>query len=374
MALAVGDNVFVSQHIGDLETHQSLEAFRAVERDLQALYDHQPVVVVCDMHPDYFSSKEAKRRGGEVVEIQHHFAHVLSCMAENELSGEVLGVSWDGTGYGPDGTVWGGEFLVSDGSEFGRVACLKPFRLPGAERAVKEPRRSAAGLLFEIFGDEAFRNREQRPFSEFTIAELSVLHQMLRRGVNAPRTSSVGRLFDAVASLVGLRQQNNFEGQAAMELEFALAGETSEQSYRCDVRQFDDKTEDDIVSPQGASYRPRYVVDWSAMIEGIITDVRRCVPVSLLSKKFHNALVGAIVEVAEKVGIPRVVLTGGCFQNQFLTERCVKRLQAAGFQAYWHQRVPPNDGGISLGQAYAALLMGRRLNLSERQSQGEVGK
>jgi hydrogenase maturation protein HypF len=344
IALAVGTNAFVSQHIGDLETHQSLQAFRNVCADFQNLFESAPSIVACDMHPDYFSSKEAHANNGEIIEVQHHHAHVLSCMAENQIEGEVLGISWDGTGYGPDGTVWGGEFLITDGAEFERFAALKTFLLPGGEKAIREPRRAAIGLLYELYGDEVFRQRDLAPMSAFTVAELSVVQQMLGKQVNAPRTSSMGRLFDAVASIIGLRQLNTFEGQAAMEMEFALAGQSSEQSYRCEMPASDEV---------GNSPSPLWV-DWSPLIRDVWSDARKSTPVSMISKKFHNALVGAIVEVAVKAGIKRVVLSGGCFQNKYLTERAVRRLQAAGFQPYWHQRVPPNDGGISLGQVWSA--------------------
>lgn len=367
VAISVGQNVFVSQHIGDLETQQSLDAFRAVQRDFQALYEVSPALLACDMHPDYFSTKEARSGTTPVIEIQHHHAHILSCMAENELEGEVLGVSWDGTGYGPDGTIWGGEFLVTRGSAFERFARFRTFRLPGGDKAIKEPRRTAVGLLYELLGDEAFRERAQAPFSALSVAELSVIQQMLKRGVNAPETSSVGRLFDAVASLIGFRHYNNFEGQAAMELECALAGVTSEQTYRCDILRNDRKVKGD-----GNLYTPAFVVDWSAMIRDILTDVRKVVAMPLISKKFHNALVQAIVDVAREAGIRRVVLSGGCFQNKFLTERAVHRLRSAGFQPYWHQRIPPNDGGISLGQAYGAILAGNKSRAEGHQISKEV--
>jgi hydrogenase maturation protein HypF len=186
VAISIGTNVFMSQHIGDLETQQSLDAFRAVTRDFQALYEARPTQVACDMHPDYFSTKEARSLTVPVTEVQHHHAHVLSCMAENELTGEVLGVSWDGTGYGPDGTVWGGEFLITRGSAFERFARFKTFRLPGGEKAIKEPRRTAIGLLYELLGDAAFRERTQAPFSVLSVAEVSVLE---------PRSKPIGATF-----------------------------------------------------------------------------------------------------------------------------------------------------------------------------------
>jgi hydrogenase maturation protein HypF len=358
VALAVGSNAFVSQHIGDLETRQSLEAFRKVVTDFQSMYEATPSLVACDMHPDYFSTKEGRRMGPEIVEVQHHHAHVMSCVAENQVEGEVLGVSWDGTGFGTDGTVWGGEFLIVHGAEFERFASFRQFRLPGGEKAIKEPRRSAAGLLYELFGDELLEHKDSLPLSDFTVAELSVVHQMLKRGVNAPLTSSVGRIFDAVASIIGVRQLNTFEGQAALELEFALAGELSEQTYRCDV------TEASLGPLETNTVRDpmkhaRMMVDWAPMIRAMIVDVHKLLPRSLIAKKFHNALVGAIVEVAKKAGLERVALSGGCFQNKFLTERAVRQLRREGIQPYWHQRVPPNDGGISLGQVHVAQLLSK---------------
>ncbi len=358
VTVAVGTNAFVSQHIGDLETRQSLEAFRKVVADLQSMYEVTPALVACDMHPDYFSTKEARAMGHEVVEVQHHHAHIMSCMVENQLEGEVLGVSWDGTGFGTDGTVWGGEFLVSQGAEFERFASFRQFRLPGSEKAIKEPRRSAAGLLYELLGDDFLQNKDNSPLSAFSVAELSVVHQMLKRGVNAPLTSSVGRLFDGVASIIGLRQRNTFEGQAAMELEFALAGEQSEQTYRCEVIETPIEPTESVGFPAQKG-RARLTVDWATMVREMMVDVRKLVPRSLIAKKFHNALVGAIVEVAKRAGLERVVLSGGCFQNRFLTERAVIQLRKAGFQPYWHQRVPPNDGGISLGQVYVAQLLSK---------------
>jgi hydrogenase maturation protein HypF len=372
VAIAVGSNAFISQHIGDLETQQSLDAFRSVRRDLQRMYDVKPSVVVCDLHPNYFSSKEAHSLSQKPIEVQHHFAHVLSCMAENQLDGEVLGVSWDGTGYGTDGTVWGGEFLKSTGSQFERFAAFKTFPLPGGEKAIKEPRRTAAGILHQLFGEDILRQRDRAPFSAFTVAELSVIGQMLKRGVNAPMTSSVGRLFDAVASIIGLRQRNSFEGQAAMELEFALARESSEQTYRCELVIGSDDSPMAGRNAKDTGTQHPLIVDWSQMIRDVWTDAKKHVPTSLISKKFHNALIEVIVDVARQAGLERVVLTGGCFQNKYLTERAVGRLRNSGFQPYWHQRVPPNDGGISLGQIYAARTMGAEENPSFRERTEEA--
>jgi hydrogenase maturation protein HypF len=346
------DQVFISQHIGDLATEPANHAFRRVIADLGTLYDATPDVIVSDLHPDYLSTNHAdalsegageprsSTRGAQRIRVQHHVAHVLSCLAENELEPPVLGVAWDGTGLGTDGTIWGGEFFLVTKDQVERVAHLRPFRLPGGDAAAREPRRAALGLLHEaaIHNDKLLLHMQQTLGKSFTVNDLKLLHLALQRHVNSPLTSSVGRLFDALASLVGLRQQMHYEGQAAMELEFATAGVITDAAYTFTIS--------DGPSPQQ--------LDWAPMIEGILSDVAACEPVGLISAKFHNTLAEAIVAVARRVGEQRVALSGGCFQNRYLTERAVNLLRVAGFHPYWHQRVPTNDGGIALGQIIAA--------------------
>ncbi len=343
IALAVGPQIFVSQHIGDLETEQAFSAFRRVIGDFEKLYDTKPGVIACDLHPDYLSTKFAGESGKSVIPVQHHIAHVLSCMAENELAPPVLGVAWDGTGYGTDGTIWGGEFFLVTDDRIERVAHLRPFRLPGGDKAVKEPRRAALGLLYEMFGDAIFLRKDISTITAFSEAELAVVRMMLARGLNSPQCSSMGRLFDAVASLIDLRQQMRFEGQAAMELEFALDWVETDEAYKFLTEH----------GPAGPCPSP-IVLDWAPMVETMLADVRHGVGAGLIAAKFHNALAKSIAGVANRLGQHRVVLSGGCFQNQYLTERAVRRLQKNGLRAYWHQRVPPNDGGIALGQVMAA--------------------
>jgi hydrogenase maturation protein HypF len=360
IALAVGPQVFISQHIGDLETDQAYEAFRRVIADFQKLYETRPGTIVADLHPDYLSTKYARELGRDalprvpaeqqlgptVLSVQHHIAHVLACMAENEVEPPVLGVSWDGTGYGLDDTIWGGEFFRVTETTCERVAHLRPFRLPGGDKAVKEPRRSALGLLYELFGADTFDRRDLAPLNGIAEHELAAIKGMLERRLNSPLTSSAGRLFDAVAALTGLRQITRFEGQAAMELEFALGDASSNNCYP-------------VPSENSVQRQSAIRLDWSPMVQAILADVTAGIAVSAISAKFHNTLAAAIVAVAQRVGQERVVLTGGCFQNRHLTERTVRRLQAAGFRPYWHQRVPPNDGGIALGQIIAALRKAR---------------
>lgn len=338
VGLAIGPQVFISQHIGDLETEQANTAFRRVIADFQRLYAAAPTVAVADLHPDYLSTRYAQQLGSAtLVQVQHHIAHVLSCMAENELSAPLLGVAWDGTGLGLDGTIWGGEFFLVTRESIQRVAHFRPFRLPGGEKAVKEPRRSALGLLHELSGSPSCASARESVAVSFSSAEAAAVETMLQRGINAPFCCSVGRLFDAVAALAGLRQMARFEGQAAMELEFALEGVHSDEAYS--------------LGPDAATG----IIDWTPLIEAILRDKADGAGIGLISARFHNGLAEAIVRVARRTGERRVVLSGGCFQNRYLTERTVQRLRAEGFQAYWHQRVPPNDGGIALGQIMAAV-------------------
>jgi hydrogenase maturation protein HypF len=340
IALAVGENVFISQHVGDLETEPANNAFRRVIADFEKLYEAKPEIAAADLHPDYLSTKFADELTNvRRVGVQHHVAHVLSCLAENEIAPPALGISWDGTGFGLDGTIWGGEFFLVTKNACERVAHLRPFRLPGGDKAVKEPRRAAIGLLYEAFGDAAFEMKLLHPFQEMSPIALSALKGMLQRKLNSPATSSVGRLFDAVASLAGLRQTMRFEGQAAMDLEFALDGIETEESYNL----------------SHATCHSSLVLDWQPMIEAILADVKNGVSAGKISAKFHNALAGAVVLVAKSFGLNRVALSGGCFQNRYLTERVVRLLRGENFRPYWHQRVPTNDGGIALGQIVAAL-------------------
>jgi hydrogenase maturation protein HypF len=348
VALNIKNNVFVSQHIGDLETKQAYSAFCRAAADLPRLYDAKIGGVACDLHPDYLSTKHAceivsdwKTHALPLVEVQHHWAHVAACMSENEIQAPVLGVAWDGTGFGLDGTIWGGEFLrAKNDGLFERVAHLRQFRLPGGDAAIRQPRRSALGMLHEILGPECWSFRQL--FRDFADHEQGLLRQMLEKKINAPLTSSVGRLFDAVAALIGLRQRAGFEGQAAMELEFAR------QPGVRDAYSF---------SLQGAS---PMIIDWEPMVRELLDDLEQNETRGVITAKFHNALVEMIVALAKRIGHESIVLTGGCFQNRYLTERAVERLREENFRPYWHQRIPPNDGGIALGQAVAAAWMGGR--------------
>ena len=339
VALAVDDNVFISQHIGDLETEPANAAFRRIAADLPQLYGATPEIIAADLHPDYLSTKFANEyKAKQQIGVQHHIAHVLSCIAENEVPLPALGVAWDGTGYGTDGTIWGGEFFLVTESKVERVAHLRPFRLPGGDKAVKEPRRVALGLLYELYGESAFEMEHLAPLRAIPTVEMITLRGMLQRRFHSPLTTSMGRLFDAVASLTNLRQRIAFEGQAAMELEFAADGIKTEKHYPLPL----------------VTRSSPFILDWATLALSVLADAAGGANMADISAKFHNALAESVVAVAKEIGENRVVLSGGCFQNRYLTEQTVVRLRAENFSPYWQQRVPPNDGGIALGQVVAA--------------------
>ena len=349
IAVTNGGSLILSQHLGDLETAPAHDAFRKAIGDLETLYEQRAERVVCDLHPDYRSTRFARRGAAPVQAVQHHHAHVAACMADNDLEGSVLGVAWDGAGLGPDGTVWGGEFLRADRADFTRFAHFRSFRLPGGDAAAREPRRSALGVLFEIWGEAALERTDLPPVAAFTPAERRVLREMLGRGLHSPITSSAGRLFDAVAALIGLRQRTSFEGQAASELEFAALRGGVSAPYRFRLAESDGSK-----APSGAG-EAACSVDWEPLIRDVLVEHSRGVPREEIAARFHESLAAIVAAVAERCGERRVVLSGGCFQNAFLTERAVARLEAAGLRAFWHQRIPPNDGGIAAGQAIVAL-------------------
>lgn len=340
VAITSGKNIFISQHIGDLETNESFNAFKKVIESLKNLYETKPEVIICDAHPDYLSTKFAKETGIKVKQVQHHYAHILSCIAENDISPPCLGVAWDGTGFGTDNTIWGGEFLkINKNYSYQRVAHFKQFHLPGSEKAIKEPRRVAFALLFEVFGDNVFKMKYLPPFQSLTEMEMNLLKESIKKNINSPLTSSAGRLFDGISSLIGLKQNNRFEGQAAMELEFSIGEVNTTAIYNFNIN----------------TLNFPFIIDWTPIIYEILDDMQKHTPVPQISAKFHNTLVEIIIAVAKLINEEKVVISGGCFQNKYLTENIIKRLQKERFKPYWHQRIPPNDGGISAGQIMALL-------------------
>ncbi len=343
VCLTKEDRAFVSQHIGDLENLATYDAFLDTITHLEKILDVQPQAVACDMHPDYLSTRYAhEQKDLPVVPVQHHHAHIVSGMAENHLDHKVIGLAFDGTGYGTDGTVWGGEVLLVEKARFQRIAFLEPLPMPGGAAAIKAPWRMAVSYLIQAFG-QGFRDLD----IEFTAAidprQATIVSAMIKQGLNAPLTSSMGRLFDGIAALVGLRHTVAFEGQAAMELEMAAG---PEDAGRYDV---DWQPSDSIKIPT------------TPIVQGVVADLQRAADAALVSRKFHTTLVHLFTDLClylrRETAIDQVVLSGGSFQNAILTEELTRSLTTAGFSVYTHRLVPPNDGGIALGQAVAADAM-----------------
>ena len=326
VAVTAGGNAVMSPHLGDLDHEGAARLWERAAADLADLHGLTPVAAAADRHPGYASTQGAAEWGVPVVGVQHHHAHVAACMAENGLEGPVLGIAWDGTGLGPDGTIWGGEFLVCTRAEFRRAAWLRPFPLVGGDAAAREPRRAALGVLREM-------GSAHRP-PGFSPAELSVLDGMLADEFNVVRTSSAGRLFDAVASLLGVCQKMSHEGQAAMRLE-ALAGDAPAEPYPFGWR-------DDAL-------------DWAPMVEEIL---RGGEAAETAAARFHATLVEMMVAAAQREKLEDVCLSGGCFQNRRLLAEATRRLAAEGFRIWRHREIPPNDAGICLGQL-AVVAAGR---------------
>jgi hydrogenase maturation protein HypF len=347
VAITAGRALVVSQHIGDLATPRSLDAFHDALDSLTGLYRVTPEAVAVDLHPDYLSTQHGRALGVPVTTVQHHYAHLAACMADNDLTAPVVGAVWDGSGYGTDGTVWGGEFLRATADGFERVACLRPFRLPGGEAAVREPRRSALGLLTARGGDAVDRWRRHQP-AAFSEEEWRVIGKAIRRGLNAPVTSSIGRLLDAATSIMGVRHVMRFEGQAAMQLE-QLVDARVHEAYPFGL------VPPDPAWRLGTWQAPGLVVDWAPIVDALLDDVDAGTDVGVMAACLHNTLAEVAVAVALALGESRLLLTGGCFQNRYLTEQAAARLEAMGVRPYWHQRLPPNDGGIAAGQIVAWL-------------------
>jgi hydrogenase maturation protein HypF len=338
--LTKGNYAILSQHIGDLENYETLVFFEETLANLKRLFRVEPRAAAYDLHPNYMSSRFALKLPLErKVGVQHHHAHIASCMAENHLGGKVIGVAFDGTGYGTDAKIWGGEFLVADFARFERRAHLRYVPMAGGDAAVRQPWRMALSYLRDTFGENSLPPG-LRFLQSVPEKQVDLVDAMLARSINTVETSSCGRLFDAVASLINLRQEVNFEGQAAIELEM-IAQANLAQQYPFLV---------DEGEPAQVDMRP--------MIENIVQDLSRSKPTGYIAACFHNTVAAAIVEVCRSIRkrdqLKRVCLSGGTFQNEYLLHRAVEGLRRDGFEVYLHTLVPPNDGGISLGQAVIA--------------------
>jgi len=328
---------FLSHHIGDLENLETLTSFREGIAHYQKLFGIKPQAIAYDLHPEYLATKYALESDvNPKIGVQHHHAHIASVMAEHGLEGPVIGVAADGTGYGTDGAIWGGEILFADLASFERLIHLAYVPLPGGEQAIRQPWRMAAVYLQQAYGD-GFLDLKIPFVKQLDRQKWNAINQMIRHGVNCPATSSLGRLFDAVAALVGLRADVHYEGQAAMELEMQAG-------------------------PAGHTYpfeiQAESVLDVRPMIHAIVDDIRRGSSVAEVSGCFHRTVAQILLRACQiargQTGETQVALSGGVFQNKLLLEQLLLLLEADGFKAYLNRQVPPNDGGLSLGQAAIA--------------------
>jgi hydrogenase maturation protein HypF len=341
--LTRGHYAFVSHHIGDLENLETLTSFEEGIEHFKKLFYIEPKAVAYDLHPDYLSTQYALSITDiPRVGVQHHHAHVVSGMAENGMEGDVIGVALDGTGFGVDGTIWGGEFIKANLRDFDRLAHLKNVPMPGGSMAIKEPWRMAMVYLSGAFGDEA-HDLKIDLVRRIDFQNWNILKRMIEKKINTPWTSSMGRLFDAISSLLSVRDEVHYEGQAAIELEMmADHGLKSEYPIRIEREK-----------------RPM-VIDPAEIIRGVVRDLVDGVSSSKISGKFHRTIARLIIETCDAIrceeGLNRVVLSGGVFQNIFLLSLVTKGLKMSGFETYTHHLVPANDGGISLGQAVVAYM------------------
>lgn len=338
--LTNGNYAFLSHHIGDLENYETLQSFEQGIAHFEKLFRVQPVAIACDLHPDYLATRYALERAGRenlpVLQIQHHHAHIAALMAEHGLDGShpVIGVSFDGTGYGTDGSIWGGEFLIADYSGFERAAHLEYFPLPGGDAATRRPSRTALGLLYALGldWDDALPTHADLCYEDRT-----AIHIQLEHRLNSPLTSSMGRLFDAAAALAGVRQRVNYEAQAAIEFE-ALADPEETGCYPFAFHA-------SRITPRPA-------------IEQLIADVLAGVPVSKISARFHNGLAEMIrtvcLRLSDQYDLSEVALSGGVWQNMLLLRKTLTLLEREGFTVYIHAQIPANDGSLALGQAAIA--------------------
>jgi hydrogenase maturation protein HypF len=362
-ALGRGRHAFISHHLGDLDHYA---AFRAFERDIllyQELFGIEPVQIAHDGHPDYASTDYARNRAQLpnrsldqhpfLTAVQHHHAHMASCMAEHSLTEPVIGVTFDGTGYGTDGAIWGGEFLVGDYREFRRAGHLRYVGLPGGDQAIREPWRMAVSHL----RDAGITSGEL--VSRLSPAAVRTIETMLERGFRTPMTSSAGRLFDAIAALAGLRLSVSYEGQAAMELEWIATGVDDDAGYPFELQEV----------PGREPLETSLVVDTRPLIRAVVLDAGRGISPAIVSRRFHTTLVELIASVCDHIRrsmrLDAVVLSGGVFMNALLSSETNARLMRDGFRVYRHRLVPPNDGGLSLGQLATAAALAQKLRAVE---------
>ena len=339
---------FLSQHIGDMENMETLEHFDSTISLYKRLFHVEPEIIAHDLHPDYLATKYAQELGEsgiKLISVQHHHAHIASCLADNGLESPVIGVAFDGTGMGVDGNIWGGEFLVADYRNFRRVGHLEYLPLPGGATAIKRPYRTAIGYILTLLGEDAL-SRDLPVMSEADDIEIEVIKRQLERRINSPLTSSMGRLFDAISALLGIRGEIDYEGQAAVELEMA--------AYEEDDAHDQESYPYHIVEDEGLR-----IVRLRDLLSAVIEDLHQGISRGRISVRFHNTVARMINEMCHLIADETpmgsgVALSGGVFQNRLLLRKTVSLLESSGFQVFTHRQVPCNDGGISLGQAVIA--------------------
>ena len=346
VCLTRGKTAFISQHIGNLENPATNDFFHQTIDHLKRILDIDPEIIACDLHPDYLSTCYAKEQHGvELIQVQHHHAHIASCMAENKLDDTVLGLSFDGTGYGTDGCIWGGEILIVEPEHFKRAASLSYVSMPGSAAAIKEPWRMAISYLYHAFGEE-FWNLDLPLLKKIEEKKIKFIIEMISKKINSPLTSSIGRLFDGIAAIIGIKNHVSFEGQAAMDLEM-LADDNRDATY-------------DYEWLSGNTYK----VFTEPIVCGVVKDMEAGMHPSGISSKFHMTLIKLFSELCvvlrKKNGLNRIVLSGGVFQNSILLTGLIKSLEEKNFKVFTHTKVPANDGGISLGQAMVAAAIANR--------------
>ena len=335
---------FVSQHIGDMENMETMEHFVNTIELYKKLFRIEPEIIAHDLHPEYLATKYARevaaKTGIKLAPVQHHHAHIASCMADNGLEGAVIGVSFDGTGYGTDGNIWGGEFLVADYGQFNRMAFLENLPLPGGALAIKKPYRTAIGYLLALGIELDY----QLPFMKnIDPEEIDIIASQVEKGINSPLTSSMGRLFDAVSALIGVRGVIEYEAQAAIDLEtLAVKAANESAHYPFSVRKQEDTG----------------IIKVHDLLAAIKNDLHNRTPRARIAARFHNTVALMILEMCQKIsartGIARVAMSGGVFQNRLLLRKTVALLKSEGIEVFAHRQVPCNDGGISLGQVVIA--------------------
>ncbi len=348
-------HLYLSQHIGNLDTADACQAYDREVEKWEKLLCIQPAAGIGDQHPDYYTSHYLRGRNIPIKGIQHHQAHVYAGMLDNQLSPPLFGVAWDGTGFGSDQTIWGGEAFVVHRTHMQRFASLYPFRLPGAGKAIREPRRAALGALHALCGGaERLYAYDAWLKLAFTCEELQILPQALQRKVNAPLCSSVGRLFDAVSALLFCCTISHYEGHAALALEAAA----EQYCQRAQIEPADSIAENDLLVYDVLVSRDgdMLLLDWRPMLKQIYSDKLKGVPVPNMALAFHNAMAQSIVKLALLAEQENVLLTGGVMQNKLLVEKAIAGLKAQGFKPHWHQAIPPNDGGLCVGQIMGSLV------------------